>query len=87
MLVQYYFNLEDKLKGLQTFPSDTVAPNTKAGVQPQLGYEFIRETMMPRTKKYALSLSYRDHLEFLEYWNDTQSKKGYRPTTPGKKVL
>lgn len=63
LLVQYYFNLEDKL--------------SDSKLQRDEKYGFIRRTLMSRGKEYALQLTHRDHLEFLKYWFNTQDKQQY----------
>lgn len=56
MMIQFYFNLEEKM---QEYPKK------------EDKYAFIRKTMMPRGKEYALKSNFRQHQEFLGYWFNT----------------
>ncbi|CDW91471.1 UNKNOWN [Stylonychia lemnae] len=59
MMIQYYFNLEEKLR---------------ENIKTEEKYSYIRKTMMPRGKEYQLQLTYHDHQQFLDYWFGTQDK-------------
>jgi hypothetical protein len=74
MLIQSYFNLEQRL--------NSPAPSTKAPTSDEALYDFVRSTMYTRGKNYGLKLTYSSHEEFLRYWFDTQ-KKGYTGNTSG----
>ena len=41
---------------------------------------------MPRGKEYALKLTYRDHMMFLDYWFNTQNKFYGAKGTDNKKI-
>ena len=60
LIVQCYFNLEEKIK-----ENASDADN----------YDFMRRTLMPRAKEYSLKLTYKEHIQFLGYWLNTQDKK------------
>ena len=62
LVIQYYFNLEGVLLDCQ---------NDKDK------HEFLKRTLMIRRKEQSMKLSWRDHQEFLTYWNDTNQKSSY----------
>lgn len=62
-IVQFYFNINGVLKECQNFQDKK---------------EFIKKTLMIRTKEQSLSsLSWREHEEFIKLWNQTADKKSY----------
>ena len=58
-MIQYYFNVEEKVKELNTAVEK---------------YAFLRKSLMTQGKEYGLNLNYKTHQEFLGYYYDTKEK-------------